>query len=138
MSTVVFVANQNLCTVTCYKCAVLFAMPVAWDTEFRKTHQEFYCPAGHRQYYSGESTEEKLRREVANLQTTIERKEAYEAELRSRNSKLTRRCSAVRGVVTRIKNRVGAGVCPCCNRTFQALANHMQSKHPEYRTSLHE
>jgi hypothetical protein len=23
-------------------------------------------------------------------------------------------------------------VCPCCNRTFQALARHMNSKHPTY------
>lgn len=25
----------------------------------------------------------------------------------------------------------GAGVCPCCNRTFSQLSRHMQSKHPD-------
>lgn len=31
-------------------------------------------------------------------------------------------------------HRVGAGVCPCCKRTFQQLARHMKCKHPKYRT----
>ena len=33
---------------------------------------------------------------------------------------------------TRIKNRIAAGVCPCCNRTFQNLAKHMAGQHPDF------
>lgn len=33
-----------------------------------------------------------------------------------------------------IKKRVGNGVCPCCNRTFENLSRHMSCKHPEYKT----
>lgn len=29
------------------------------------------------------------------------------------------------------QTRIGAGICPCCNRTFSQLARHMQSKHPD-------
>jgi hypothetical protein len=43
-----------------------------------------------------------------------------------------RRLSATRGVVTRIRNRVANGVCPCCNRTFADLHRHMASQHPEF------
>jgi hypothetical protein len=28
-------------------------------------------------------------------------------------------------------SRVSAGVCPCCNRTFQNVARHMKTKHPD-------
>jgi hypothetical protein len=31
----------------------------------------------------------------------------------------------------RIQKRTAAGVCPCCNRTFQQLARHMKTRHPE-------
>ena len=40
---------------------------------------------------------------------------------------------ATKGVVTRLKKRAIAGVCPCCNRTFQQLAAHMAHKHPDYK-----
>ena len=33
---------------------------------------------------------------------------------------------------TRLKNRVGKGVCPCCNRSFANLKRHMASQHPEF------
>lgn len=39
---------------------------------------------------------------------------------------------ATKGVVTKIKKRVSKGVCPCCNRSFENLKNHMESQHPEY------
>jgi hypothetical protein len=30
------------------------------------------------------------------------------------------------------KERVSAGVCPCCTRTFQNLAQHMANQHPDF------
>ena len=38
----------------------------------------------------------------------------------------------MRGVATRMKNRIKVGVCPCCNRTFQDLAKHMASQHKDF------
>lgn len=35
-------------------------------------------------------------------------------------------------VCTRTRNRIAAGVCPCCNRTFQNLADHMRTLHADY------
>ena len=40
--------------------------------------------------------------------------------------------SAIKGQLTRAKRRISKGVCPCCNRTFQNLANHISEKHPDY------
>jgi len=44
---------------------------------------------------------------------------------------------AEKAAKTRIKNRIGNGVCPCCNRTFKDLASHMKCKHPEYASDDH-
>tara|TARA_Y100000310_G_scaffold338946_1_gene430083 strand:- start:1163 stop:1354 length:192 start_codon:yes stop_codon:yes gene_type:complete len=40
--------------------------------------------------------------------------------------------STYKGQVTKLKNRAKAGVCPCCNRTFQNLSRHMETKHPDF------
>lgn len=45
-----------------------------------------------------------------------------------------RSAAAYKGAATRLKNRAKAGVCPCCNRTFQNLARHMASQHPDHET----
>jgi hypothetical protein len=36
----------------------------------------------------------------------------------------------------RIEKRIHAGVCPCCNRTFQNLARHMNTKHPDEASNV--
>lgn len=37
-----------------------------------------------------------------------------------------------KGALVKAKKRVGRGVCPSCNRSFENLRRHMASKHPEY------
>jgi hypothetical protein len=38
-----------------------------------------------------------------------------------------------RQATKRLKQRVAAGVCPCCNRTFTNLAEHMAGQHAEFQ-----
>lgn len=44
-----------------------------------------------------------------------------------------RSASAYKGQATRLRNRIKAGVCPRCNRTFQNLQRHMAGQHPEFK-----
>lgn len=126
--------EQKLVTEECCHngCGVLFAMTEEFVRERRKDHAWWYCPNGHRQHYSGDNEEEKLRREVNRLRQN----EAYledcrrEAEERADHEK--RRANGYKGHATRISKRVKAGVCICCNRTFQDLAAHMATKHPKF------
>ena len=39
---------------------------------------------------------------------------------------------AAKGQISKLKKRASAGVCPCCNRSFQNLRRHMGNKHPEF------
>lgn len=120
---------------TCFKCDVRFGMPDGtYQTNIaQKEKGGFFCPHGHSQVYvTGETEVTKLRRERDRLKQRIAYKDdaVREAEARAENEK--RRASGFKGQVTRIKNRVSAGVCPCCNRTFENLARHMNSQHPKF------
>jgi hypothetical protein len=123
MSEVVF--RVNFQPVTCCECGMTFAMPARYYQERRRDHRSFCCPAGHGQHFPGESTEERLRRERAFFRQDAD-------SVREQRDRLEHRLRAQKAATTRIRNRVGRGVCPCCNRTFRDLADHMATKHPEY------
>ena len=56
-----------------------------------------------------------------------------EAERQAGEAKhATRRMAAAKGELTKMKKRVGNGVCPCCNRQFVNLQRHMATQHPGY------
>lgn len=121
---------------TCHRCKTQMWIPDELNTA--ALHQRgpngirFYCAYGHDQYYvEGESDETKLRRERDLLKQQL----AFRDD---RIKNLDRRLTAQRGVVTRIKNRVGNGVCPCCNRSFHDLLRHMKTKHPDYTAEAAE
>lgn len=110
---------------TCYKCGVLFGMESGFDDQRLKDRQTWYCPNGHGQVYSGKSEAQKLTEQLAAARSLAQR----ESERRATAERSAR---AYKGQVTKVKRRVGKGVCPCCNRSFQQLADHMANKHPDY------
>lgn len=100
---------------------------------------QFYCSYGHDQHYIwGESEADKLRRERDRLAQRVAERDDDVRRQRERAEAAERRASAARGQVTKIKNRVGHGVCPCCNRTFENLARHIASKHPTFTAEAAE
>lgn len=89
-----------------------------------------YCKTGWG--YSGKGENSRLLRELE-----MERKRKAWAEQETRNERDRRhgielQLRSQRGATTRIKNRIGHGVCPCCTRSFGDLKRHMASKHPDY------
>lgn len=125
----------------CAQCSVVFGVQRETLKHLRQSSQSFYCTFGHSNYYpQGESEQDRLRRERDRLkQQLAERDDDIARERRKTETErqerrhAERRVSAYRGQVTKIKNRVAAGTCPCCNRTFQNLARHMSAKHPDFR-----
>lgn len=122
---------------TCYKCKCTMWLPQALETSAQAARGQisFYCAYGHGQVYTeGETEETKLRRERDRLAQRIAEKDDELAAARRTIEAERRSASAMKGQVTKIKNRVGRGVCPCCNRTFENLGRHMGSKHPDFAT----
>lgn len=118
----------------CYTCKCKMIIPDAlYEAAQRgKGKIAFFCSYGHSQVFvEGENEETKLRRERDRLQQRIAEKDD---ELKTLEG---RRRAAV-GQITKIKNRVGHGVCPCCNRTFGNLAAHMTTQHPTFAAEAAE
>lgn len=100
---------------------------------------QFYCSYGHSQHYVwGESELEKMRRERDRLTQRLAEKEDAIRQQREQREAAERRAAAARGQVTKIKNRVGRGICPCCNRSFENLSRHMASQHPTFTAEAAE
>lgn len=118
----------------CAVCGIQFAAPEHYVKKRRDDHKDFYCPNGHVLVFTGESEAQKLR---AELEVERKRTKFWSDQSDRKRAEVEvekRRTAAARGQVTKIKNRVGNGVCPCCNRTFQNLQRHMHTKHPGYAT----
>lgn len=128
----VFTLNGRFVLETCCTCGIAFALPEEYQEKKMENHTNFYCPNGHAQHYGGKTEAEKLKDKLA----AEESRHAQTRADRDREQKLRRQAErsarAQRGQVTKIKNRIWRGVCPCCNRTFVDLQKHMMSKHPEF------
>lgn len=125
MRNMTLTASETLITEVCCNCGVLFAMPKYLQVKLRENREYFYCPNGHQQHYTGKSEAEEQRERAERLATQVKQMgNRLETEKRSH--------SATKGKVTKLKNRIANGVCPCCNRTFANLGKHMANQHPEF------
>lgn len=112
----------DLVTETCYSCSVLFAMTEEHRRRLLNNHDKsFYCPNGHKQHYTGKTTEQKL----------IDA-QARETALRDQLDASIRDAEAARSALARDRQRFTNGVCPCCNRSFENVRRHMTTKHPDF------
>lgn len=111
-------------TEECCNCGVVFAMPDYMMRRLKDQGGTFYCPNGHGQHYTKSEVQrlqEKLAEQARAATHMAERaKDAEAAEQKAQRE------------IKRMKKRAAAGVCPCCNRTFQQLARHMKMKHPDH------
>jgi hypothetical protein len=92
----------------------------------------FYCPAGHPQSYHGKTEKEKLKDEIAYQKREVERLDRERKREIANRTMVEHRLRAQKGVVTKLKKRVGKGACPCCNRHFANLERHMTTQHPDF------
>jgi NMD protein affecting ribosome stability and mRNA decay len=109
----------------CPKCGIEYAAPKTFMEEARKDPSiYFHCPNGHSRHFS-ESEADRLRRERDRLKQETARLEDEARLARVRADK-------AEAATKRLKKRTSAGTCPCCNRTFGNMAEHMKHQHPEF------
>ena len=110
---------------TCCKCGMAFAMPLDFQNRRRNDRQSFYCPAGHGQHYTGKTEEQKLRDQLAARDASLARAQEQVQTLASERDHITKAHKKMRA-------RVMNGVCPCCNRSFSNLREHMKTQHADF------
>lgn len=120
----------------CCSCGVHFGMTKETYKIFRDNHKDFSCPFGHLQHYTGKSESEQLndeRKKIQQLEKSLKYTQESRDYYQQKNEDHKNALRATKGVVTKMKNRVANGVCPCCTRTFTNLKRHIADKHPNYK-----
>lgn len=133
-TTYVNAQGHNLWVSDCWQCGTVFAMPRSMMETRRKDGAAMYCPLGHAGYFStSESVDQRrikeLEREVAAAKQQAESatRSREWAESRAKGANIA--AGKAKAAHRRVVERVHAGVCPHCNRTFKQLAAHMKTKH---------
>jgi hypothetical protein len=126
------VFETTLVVEECISCGTVFALSHTLQLQLKKSHATFYCPSGHGQVYAGETDAERLAKEAEKYKKLWKQEQAYAANALEERNAAQRSLKATKGVLTRTKNRIANGVCPCCNRSFANLNEHMHMEHPEY------
>lgn len=122
--------NVGFTMMTCGECGISYGVPEPWRQDRLKDGNTWYCPNGHNRHFILGETDvqkgERLKRELElRLQSTInEERHARLVAEKERDSERRKR--------RKIEKRIAAGVCPCCNRTFEDLHRHMSTKHKGY------
>jgi uncharacterized Zn finger protein (UPF0148 family) len=124
-------ATTQMVGQTCGECGIVFAVPEWFDEGNRQTGRDWYCPNGHSRVYR-DTTEKQLRRANGELSRRLATEQANKEWWQTKQENTERSLRATRGVVTRTKNRIAKGICPCCRRHFVNLAGHMKNEHPNY------
>lgn len=116
----------SLTSIDCGECGGTYAINERYRKQCSDLGRSWTCPYCKTDWgYSGNGALDKAKRE---LEAERQRKAAA---LERANAAETER-ARIEKEIKRMKKRATAGVCPCCNRSFVALARHMQSKHPDY------
>lgn len=115
----------NLEVIHCAVCGIPFGVTQDFRDRRLNDKKDFNCPVGHVNVYRGETEADRLRKE-------LERERDAKTHAQRRELEALKRVSVVKCQMTKVKKRIGNGVCPCCNRTFQNLQSHMKTKHKDF------
>lgn len=119
--------------VECCSCSLVFGLTTDFVKRRRNDHRTFYCPGCRTsQRWDQESIVEREKRLRKNTETQLQRERASHDQTKASLTTAKLQRSAAKGQLTKVKNRVGKGVCPCCNRTFANLQRHMTGQHPDF------
>jgi len=108
-------------------CGVTFAITSGLYDLRKRDGKSFFCPNGHGQFFTNNDAKKFEDMKAARARAESDAK-YYREEAESKSRSL----NTTKGHITRMKNRIANGVCPCCNRSFEDLHAHMKTKHPKY------
>jgi len=130
-----YTLSDKLYVMQCSECGIVHGVPDDFDNRRRDDGRTFYCPNGHSQVYR-ETEEDRLQRKIKRLEEENrwqdDQRRAAEADAKRQR----RVAAAARGRLTKIKNRIAAGVCPVpgCKRSGLGtdVVAHIESCHPTW------
>jgi hypothetical protein len=122
---VIFKGERHVWT-QCGTCAVWHTVPAVVYENLYKNGGYHFCPvAGHQ--WGWRTGAEEREREAIRLERDRLKQDA--ARLADEIAAETARANAAEKKYLQARRRATAGVCPCCNRTFENVQRHMMTKH---------
>jgi hypothetical protein len=109
----------DMTTINCGSCGIPFAIPTNYYNKLLETHAEFHCPNGCTRYFAAKTEAEKLKEKLAITESALNQKAVANIQLEDQLNKANRKIK-----------RLHEGKCPCCDKTYKHLANHMKKMHP--------
>lgn len=125
-----FVEQLKMVIVHCCNCGMPFALTQDFKDRRVEDAETFYCPKGHPQHFGSSKTKQQ---EIEDLKKEVARQRINNTHLRETRDHYQNRMNGYKGHVTRVKNAIAKGKCPCCNEYFDDLHNHMKTKHPQFQ-----
>ena len=113
----------------CGTCGIQFGMPQSFVKARRQDHKIWYCPNGHQRVYAALTEAERLKKELDKAQRATAEWRAEAARVDAEREREKRSHAATKGQLTKVRTRIGNGVCPDCNRHFVNVERHMKTKH---------
>ena len=110
---------------SCKACGAVFWIEARKMRYARNNNGSYWCPGCGTRWTFLETEADRLRRKLKDAE---ESRDWYKGRMENEQ----KRHSATKGQVTKLRKRASAGVCPCCNRSFQNLRRHMKTKHPDF------
>jgi hypothetical protein len=136
---VTFTKTTTFTVIDCSNCGMQFGITADMERRLRESKQTFFCPSGHPLVFNGETEarkEQRLRQAAEarenRLRDLLERERKFTQAERDRADQLDRQRAAAKGAATRLRNRAKHGVCPCCNKQFKDLRDHIAAAHPNF------
>lgn len=121
----------------CPVCGIKYALPQELLDVRSERGGNWYCPNGHSLHFvTTEAT--RLARELEQERSRLAGARDEARRQREHRQAAERRVTAMKGVVTRTKNRVAKGKCVRCSCEFPDLAAHMATEHPDYAPDTDE
>lgn len=126
----------QLVVTTCW-CGIACAIPADL---YRRAQDEknfgVHCPLGHTFVYS-KTDAERERERATRLESDLRRARIRQSALQDQADAAERSARAYKGHVTRLRNRIQAGLCPVegCRRNFANVKGHIARMHPDW---MHE
>jgi len=120
-------------TVTSCWCGIRLAIPTSLYREAHENGVAVYCPLGHTFVWK-ETEADRLKADLKRTESALRLSRAAVQAARDQAAAAERSKVAMRGWITRLRNRIANGVCPVkdCHRHFDNVQAHIATVHPDW------
>ena len=135
MSTETLTYAGTLVVTKCW-CGIRQAIPSELMEMAENNATVVYCPVGHQWTYR-ETESDRLKKQLAEEKRRREWAESSRTALRDQLHAAEKSRAALKGHLTRARNKIANGVCPVgnCRRHFENVQAHIASEHPQWHVT---